>query len=45
MGNDQPAFKSKTETPFDRFKAIASAVFQTPKSSLPKVSKKSKRKK
>lgn len=30
----------KAQTPFDRFKEFASVVFQAPKPSLPKVSKK-----
>jgi hypothetical protein len=36
---------TKTQTPFDRFKAALAVVASVPKSSLPKTSKKSRNKK
>ena len=39
------ALHTTSQTPFDRFKEVASVIFQTPKSSIPKSSKKPKQKK
>jgi len=41
---DSTTHTTKTQTPFDRFKEFAAAVFQAPKPSIPKPRKKAKKK-